>query len=115
VTVQDIIDRADVGDVKRRAASPTLAVFEHFAGHREVWRAMVGKRGTEVFIRHLHRFLSELIRVQLTTRAPEEETQVPPDAVWSSPSTPWSASACTGGSRTTYPTHRRRWTSCTAG
>jgi AcrR family transcriptional regulator len=81
VTVQDIIDRADVGDVKLRAASPTLAVFEHFAGHREVWRAMVGKRGTEVFIRHLHRFLSELIRVQLTTRAPEEETQVPLDAV----------------------------------
>lgn len=115
VTVQDIIDRADVGrstfyahfrdkedllvfgleelraafqpeqpdggDVKRRAASPTLAVFEHFAGHHEVWRAMVGKRGTEVFIRHLHRFLSELIRVQLTTRAPEEETQVPLDAV----------------------------------
>ncbi|MGH2577250.1 MAG: TetR/AcrR family transcriptional regulator [Actinomycetota bacterium] len=116
VTVQDIIDRADVGrstfyahfrdkedllvfgleelravfqleqqtdggEVERRAASPTLAVFEHFAEHREVWRAMVDKRGAEVFIRHLHRFLSELLSAQLTARAPGKETQVPLDAV----------------------------------
>jgi AcrR family transcriptional regulator len=117
VTVQDIIDRADVGrstfyahfrdkeDLlvfgleelrsafqpdhqhagdshgRTRTASPTLAVFEHFAAHREVWRAMVGKRGAEVFIRYLHRFLSQLLRAQLTARAPDEETRVPPDAV----------------------------------
>jgi AcrR family transcriptional regulator len=116
VTVQDIIDRADVGrstfyahfrdkeDLlvfgleelrtafqpkqqadggggKRRAASPTLAVFEHFAGHRQVWKAMAGRRGAEVFIRYLHRFLSELVRAQLAARAPEEETRVPLDAV----------------------------------
>jgi AcrR family transcriptional regulator len=117
VTVQDIIDRADVGrstfyahfrdkedllvfgleelraafqpepqhaggsDAKPRAASPTLAVFEHFARHREVWRAMVGKRGAEVFIRYLRRFLSELVRGQLAARAPKQETQVPLDAV----------------------------------
>ena len=116
VTVQDIIDRADVGrstfyahfrdkedllvfgleelrtafqpepqgdggDVKRRTASPTLAVFEHFAAHREVWKAMAGKRGAEVFTRSFHRFLSELIGAQLAARAPEGETQVPLDAV----------------------------------
>lgn len=115
VTVQDIIDRADVGRSTfyahfrdkedllvfgleelrtafqpqqqavsgriRRGTSPTLAVFEHFAAHREVWQAMVGKRGAEVFIRYLHRFLSELLRAQLAARATEEETQVPLDAV----------------------------------
>jgi AcrR family transcriptional regulator len=116
VTVQDIIDRADVGrstfyahfrdkedllvfgleelraafqpeqqadggDGRAQTASPTLAVFEHFAAHREVWRAMVGKRGAEAFIRYLHRFLTELLRAQLAVRAPEQETRVPVDAV----------------------------------
>jgi AcrR family transcriptional regulator len=117
VTVQDIIDRADVGrstfyahfrdkedllvfgleelrtafqpehqnadgsGTKRQPASPTLAVFEHFARHRQVWNAMAGKRGAEVFISYLHRFLSELVRAQLEARAPKEETQVPLDAV----------------------------------
>jgi AcrR family transcriptional regulator len=117
VTVQDIIDRADVGrstfyahfrdkedllvfgleelrtafqpDARhadgshpgKRAPSPTLAVFEHFERHREVWKAMVGKRGADVFIRYLHRFLSELLRAQLVARAPKAETQVPLDAV----------------------------------
>jgi AcrR family transcriptional regulator len=116
VTVQDIIDRADVGrstfyahfrdkedllvfgleelrgafqpeqedpggGAKARADSPTLAVFEHFARHREVWRAMVGKRGAEAFVRYLHRFLADLLRAQLAARAPKEETQVPLEAV----------------------------------
>jgi AcrR family transcriptional regulator len=117
VTVQDIIDRADVGrstfyahfrdkedllifgleelrtafepdhqhadgsDAKKQTASPTVAVFDHFARHREVWNAMAGKRGAEVFIRYLHRFLSELLRAQLAARAPKQETQVPLDAV----------------------------------
>jgi hypothetical protein len=34
-----------------------------------------------VFIRYLHRFLSELLRAQLAARAHKEETQVPLDAV----------------------------------
>jgi hypothetical protein len=42
---------------------------------------MVGKRGAEVFIGYLHRFLSELLRTQLAARAPKQETQVPLDAV----------------------------------
>jgi AcrR family transcriptional regulator len=117
VTVQDIIDRADVGrstfyahfrdkeellvfgleelrgafqpdhqqaddsGTKPQAHSPTLAVFEHFAAYRQVWKAMAGKRGAEVFIRYIHRFLTELLRAQLAARAPKQETQVPLDAV----------------------------------
>jgi AcrR family transcriptional regulator len=118
VTVQDIIDRADVGrstfyahfrdkedllvfgleelraaafqpdpqptnggDADMRTASPTLAVFEHFAAHREVWRAMAGKRGAEMFTRYLHQFLTELLRTQLAARTPGQETRVPLDAV----------------------------------
>jgi AcrR family transcriptional regulator len=116
VTVQDIIDRADVGRSTfyahfrdkedllfygleelraafqpeqqagasrpgKPARSPTLAVFEHFDRSRQVWRAMAGRRGAEVFSRYLHRLLSELLRTQLSARAPKEATQVPLDAV----------------------------------
>ena len=116
VTVQDIIDHADVGrstfyahfrdkedllfygleelraafqPEQQAAASrpgkparlPTLAVFEHFDRSRQVWRAMAGRRGAEVFSRYLHRLLSELLRTQLSARAPKEATQVPLDAV----------------------------------
>jgi AcrR family transcriptional regulator len=109
ITVQDIIDRADVGrstfyahfrdkeDLlfygleELRAAfdpasqdparSPTLTVFEHFQASREVWQAMVGRRGAETFTRYLHRLLADLLRSHLRTRLPQEETQVPFEAV----------------------------------
>jgi AcrR family transcriptional regulator len=107
VTVQDVIDRADVGrstfyahfrdkedllfygleelrpafQPGTPAPSPTLAVFEHFARSREIWKAMVGKKGAEVFMRYLHKLLSDLIRTHLSAKAPKEETQVPLDAV----------------------------------
>jgi AcrR family transcriptional regulator len=109
VTVQDIIDRADVGrstfyahfrdkeDLlfygleELRAAfdpasqdparSPTLKVFEHFRLSRKVWQAMAGRRGAETFARYLHQLLTELMRSHLRTRAPQEETQVPMEAV----------------------------------
>ena len=76
-------DARDAGASRpgRRAPSPTLAVFEHFARHREVWKAMVGRRGAELFMRYLHRFLSELVRGQLAARAPDGPTQVPLDAL----------------------------------
>jgi AcrR family transcriptional regulator len=116
VTIQDIIDRADVGrstfyahfrdkeellvfgleelraafqpessgidgSPGSRPPSQTLAVFEHFGRHREVWKAMAGKRGAEAFLRYLHRFLSELLEPELAARAPKCETQVPLEAV----------------------------------
>lgn len=108
-TVQDIIDRADVGRSTfyahfrdkegllffgleelrtvfqlgsgRPGRSPTLAVFEHFAEYGAIWQAMVGKSGAEVFERYLHRFLAEQLRTQLAARAPQGETRVPVDAL----------------------------------
>ena len=113
VTVQDIIDRADVGRstfyahfrdkedllfygleelrtafaaaAEDPARSPTLQVFEHFWGHQEVWQAMAGRRGAEVFLRYLHGLLADLLRGHLRTRLPPGETpgetQVPLEAV----------------------------------
>lgn len=64
----------------RNGRSPTLAVFEHFAQHATVWKAM-GKSGSEVFTRYLHQFLSEQVRNQLTARAQATETKVTIDAL----------------------------------
>ncbi|MET0414499.1 MAG: TetR/AcrR family transcriptional regulator [Actinoplanes sp.] len=109
VTVQDIIDRADVGRstfyahfrdkedllfygleelraafdpaAQDPARSPTLKVFEHFQASGDVWEAMVGRRGAEIFTRYLHRMLADLLRGHLRTRLPPEETQVPLEAM----------------------------------
>jgi AcrR family transcriptional regulator len=115
ITVQEIIDRADVGrstfyahfrdkedllvygleelrepftsaadDNSRLQGtnpSPSLTVFEHFATYRDVWKAMSGRRGAEVFVRYLHEFLTELVGDQLRARAPHGPTQVPLDAL----------------------------------
>jgi AcrR family transcriptional regulator len=115
ITVQEIIDRADVGrstfyahfrdkedllvygleelrepftsatggNSRRQGtdASPSLTVFEHFATYHDVWKAMAGRRGAEVFVRYLHEFLTELVRDQFRARAPHGPTQVPVDAL----------------------------------
>jgi AcrR family transcriptional regulator len=105
LTVQDIIDRADVGrstfyahfrdkedllfyglEEVREAFQPgragaTLQVFEHFARSRDVAKAMAGRRGGDMFMRYLHGLLSDLLRSQLAARAPDGETVVPLDAI----------------------------------
>jgi AcrR family transcriptional regulator len=116
VTVQDIIDRADVGrstfyahfddkedlllsvfeelrlefetyerrlgggDAGEAGPWPTLAVFEHAARYRVVYRAMLGRRGADVVKRHLHRLLSELMRDHFRARA-SGRTRVPLDVI----------------------------------
>jgi hypothetical protein len=42
---------------------------------------MVNTRGGEVFSSYLHRLLSQLLRTHLSASAPNEDTQVPLDAV----------------------------------
>jgi AcrR family transcriptional regulator len=59
----------------------TLHVFEHFARSGDVWKAMVGRRGGEMFMRYLHGLLSDLLRSQLAARAPAGGTVVPLDAL----------------------------------
>jgi AcrR family transcriptional regulator len=108
VTVQDILDRADVGrstfyahyrdkddlllsgveefrsaftaetdsaDLtagrKVEFLEPVLAVFRHADGHRQVYKAMVGKRGAEVFVRFLHENLTDLMRAHFRAQLPE--------------------------------------------
>jgi hypothetical protein len=61
--------------------SPTLTVFEHFHASREIWNAMIGRRGAETFTRYLHRLLTDLLGSHLRSRAPQGQTQVPLDAV----------------------------------
>jgi AcrR family transcriptional regulator len=109
ITVQDILDRADIGrstfyahyrdkddllhsgveefrpafaaetdsadgpEGKKTAfLEPVLAVFEHADGHRQIYRAMVGKKGAEVFVRFLHENLTELMRDHLRAQLPEQ-------------------------------------------
>lgn len=115
VSVQDIIERADVGrstfyahfrdkedllfpgldelgdafevderhgtDITTADPSPTLAVFEHFARYHHVWKARREGRGGEVFTRHLHRQLSELLQARIEARALARATRVPADAI----------------------------------
>ncbi|MBI4966830.1 MAG: TetR/AcrR family transcriptional regulator [Rhodospirillales bacterium] len=104
VTVQDIIDEANVGrstfyshytgkedlfrkgfdslrqllgehqnralrsraGVKDRILAFSRPMFEHAADHKEVYQALVGNRGGMVALYQIQRFLTELVRADLT-------------------------------------------------
>ena len=100
VTVQDILDRADVGrstfyahyrDKEELLLSgfdesfaafaattegttdflaPARVLFEHAEGHRELWKALVGKQGAEMVVRYLREHLNELIEPHLKAHVP---------------------------------------------
>ena len=113
VTVQEIIDEADIGratfyshyrgkedllrggferlraelkDARRTASAKqssaqggqlafSLAMFEHACAYRDVYRAMLGGRGSLVAINEIRRVLSELVKEELS--ALEDNGAVP--------------------------------------
>jgi len=107
VTVQDLIDSADVGrstfyshyrdkeallvsgfDELRPAfeaavsggESPSLVVFRHAAQYRHIYKVIAGKSGGQVIIRTLHRILADLYRESFSSRRPiGTEPKVPLD------------------------------------
>lgn len=70
-------DSADLTAKKIEFLDPVLAVFRHADGHRQIYRAMVGKRSAEVFVRFLQEQLSELMRGHLHAQLPEQTNNEP--------------------------------------
>lgn len=108
VTVQDIIDRADVGrstfyahyrdkeallqsgfehirpafEASEEDADPSLALFQHIGEYTPVFRAIAGRRGGQVVIAYIRRFLTELYGKRLEARIdPTLEPSVPVEVV----------------------------------
>jgi AcrR family transcriptional regulator len=60
----------------------SVALFEHAAGYRTVYRAMVGKRAGSVVLNRLRVLLSELVKVELaSTTLPASVRDVPQGAL----------------------------------
>jgi len=99
LTVQDVLDRADVGrstfyahyrdkealltaifdDMRAQLldeldgaggdpARPAELLFQHAGQNQRVYRALCGRRGGEVVLRHLHGMLKELVMAALRDR-----------------------------------------------
>jgi AcrR family transcriptional regulator len=108
ITVQDILDRADVGrstfyahfrskddllvngweDARASFAErirssseqaellePMLVFFQHIDGNRQLYRAMVGRQGSELVDRAIRKLLSEMVEEHLRSRVSECDEQ----------------------------------------
>jgi AcrR family transcriptional regulator len=111
ITVQDIIDRADVGrstfyahfhdkeelllsgfeevrDAFTAEHGPasqheswTAAVFDHVSRSAQLYLAMVGKQGAEIAKRYFHELLTDLVRAHLQERTDTPEPRIPIDVI----------------------------------
>jgi AcrR family transcriptional regulator len=50
---------------------PARALFTHAEGHRQLWKALVGKPGAELVLRYLRSNLTALFKPHLRTHMPE--------------------------------------------
>jgi AcrR family transcriptional regulator len=106
ITVQDILDRADVGrstfyahfrskddllvngwedarasfaeqirssNERAELLEPMLVFFQHIDDHRQLYRAMVGKQGSELIDRAIRKLLSEMVGEHLRSRVAVSE------------------------------------------
>ena len=74
--------RASLGNAGERAFAFSHQVFTHAAEHREVFRAMLGKRSGAVIQRLFQRMLVELVRDDVKAMAPRTaNAAVPAEAI----------------------------------
>ena len=66
------------GDVKSRCLGFSAALFEHAQGYRDVYRALIGDRGSAIAMSRLRAMLAELVRHDLAAIAPPKGDETVP-------------------------------------